>query len=62
VPGFLLQIKLISASVFPEWISHLYNYAWFVGFLVSGAVYLFFMRDYKVAATEITEKMSIKNA
>jgi len=62
VPGFLLQIKLISASVFPEWISHLYNYAWFVGFLVSGAVYLFFMRDYKVAATELTEKMRIKNA
>ena len=62
VPGFLLQIKLISASVFPEWISHLYNYAWFVGFLVSGTIYLFFMRDYKVAATELTEKMRIKNA
>ena len=36
VPGFLLQIKLISATAFPEWIAHLYNYAWFVGFLVSG--------------------------
>ena len=65
VPGFLLQIKLISASVFPEWISHLYNYAWFVGFLVSGAVYLFFMRGYKVQHTvtnEIIEQVSIKNA
>ena len=65
VPGFLLQIKLVSASAFPEWISHLYNYAWFVGFLVSGAVYLFFMRGYKVqriVTNEIIEQVSIKNA
>jgi nucleobase:cation symporter-1, NCS1 family len=40
LPGFLLQVKIISATAFPEWISHLYNYAWFVGFFVSGAVYL----------------------
>ena len=39
VPGFLLQIKVISATAFPEWIAHLYNYAWFVGFGVSGVVY-----------------------
>ena len=39
VPGFLLQVKLISATAFPEWISHLYNYAWFVGFGVSGLMY-----------------------
>lgn len=44
LPGFLLQIKLISADVFPEWISHLYNYAWFVGFIVSGVVYMFINR------------------
>lgn len=40
LPGFLLQVKLISAGTFPEWISHLYNYAWFVGFIVSGLLYL----------------------
>ena len=40
VPGFLLQVKVISSTAFPEWISHLYNYAWFVGFLLSGFVYL----------------------
>lgn len=40
VPGFLLQIKVVSATAFPEWISHLYSYAWFVGFFVSGIVYL----------------------
>jgi len=44
VPGFLLQVKLVSAKAFPEWISHLYNYAWFVGFLVSGVVYLLMMK------------------
>jgi len=62
VPGFLLQIKLVDANAFPEWIARLYNYAWFVGFLVSGTVYLFFMRDYKIqdsVTTEITEHVSI---
>lgn len=44
LPGFLLQIKMISADTFPEWISHLYNYAWFVGFIVSGIVYYILMR------------------
>ena len=44
VPGFLLQVKLISATAFPEWISHLYHYAWFVGFAVSGIVYLLLMK------------------
>lgn len=43
VPGFLLQIKVISADVFPQWISQLYQYAWFVGFLVSGVFYKLLM-------------------
>jgi NCS1 family nucleobase:cation symporter-1 len=47
VPGFLLQIKVIDASIFPEWISHLYNYAWFVGFGVSGFFYYFMMKNKK---------------
>ena len=47
IPGFLLQIKLISATAFPEWISHLYNYAWFVGFFVSAVVYLVLMKKVK---------------
>ncbi|HAO46683.1 MAG TPA: NCS1 family nucleobase:cation symporter-1 [Ferruginibacter sp.] len=45
IPGFLLQVKLISATTFPAWISHLYNYAWFVGFFVSGIVYIVLMRN-----------------
>ncbi len=46
-PGFLLQIKVVSATTFPEWISHLYNYAWFVGFGVSGFVYYALMSNRK---------------
>ncbi|MBS1731775.1 MAG: NCS1 family nucleobase:cation symporter-1 [Bacteroidetes bacterium] len=44
LPGFLLQIKMISADTFPAWISHLYNYAWFVGFIVSGVIYYLLMK------------------
>jgi NCS1 family nucleobase:cation symporter-1 len=44
VPGFLLNIKVISDSVFPIWVSHLYNYAWFVGFIVSGLLYFVMMK------------------
>lgn len=45
IPGFLLQVKLISADAFPGWINHLYNYAWFVGFAVSGIVYYVLMKN-----------------
>ena len=45
LPGFLLQIKFIETDLFPEWISHLYNYAWFIGFFVSGILYRIFMKE-----------------
>ena len=44
VPGFLLTIKVISQDTFPQWVSHLYNYAWFVGFFVSGISYILMMK------------------
>ncbi|HUS03012.1 MAG TPA: NCS1 family nucleobase:cation symporter-1 [Chitinophagaceae bacterium] len=47
VPGFLLTIKVISQNAFPQWVSHLYNYAWFVGFFVSGISYILMMKNYK---------------
>ena len=47
VPRFLSQVKLVSPTTFPQWISHLYNYAWFVGFFVSGITYIIMMRSYK---------------
>jgi NCS1 family nucleobase:cation symporter-1 len=48
VPGFLLTIKLVSDTAFPLWVSDLYHYAWFVGFLVSGIVYFILMRSHAV--------------
>jgi len=47
VPGFLIQIKVLDASTFPEWINHLYNYAWFVGFGVSAVIYYLLMKNRK---------------
>jgi nucleobase:cation symporter-1, NCS1 family len=44
VPGFLVTIHVISKEAFPLWITGLYNYAWFVGFFISGLSYLFLMR------------------
>ena len=44
VPGFLLTIKVISADAVPAWIAELYNYAWFVGFFVSGTIYYLTMK------------------
>jgi NCS1 family nucleobase:cation symporter-1 len=45
VPGFLLATKLTGDGAFPGWINQLYNYAWFVGFFVSGILYIFLMRS-----------------
>ncbi|HMI78960.1 MAG TPA: cytosine permease, partial [Ferruginibacter sp.] len=49
IPGFLLQIKLVSATAFPGWISDLYHYAWFVGFFVSGIVYILLMKPHQTS-------------
>ena len=44
VPGFLAAIGAVDkAGVWP-WLLGLYNYAWFVGFLVAAGVYLGLMR------------------
>lgn len=47
VPGFLIAIKGLTSDAFPAWIGNLYNYAWFVGFFVSGFIYYFLMRGQK---------------
>lgn len=39
IPGFLTTVKLVSVDLFPSWLNGLYNYAWFIGFAVSGLVY-----------------------
>jgi NCS1 family nucleobase:cation symporter-1 len=39
VPGFLTTVKIISSDAVPGWLSGIYNYAWFVGFFISGVSY-----------------------
>ena len=40
LPGFLVNVKLLSADSVPPFLAHLYNYAWFIGFAVAFTVYL----------------------
>jgi NCS1 family nucleobase:cation symporter-1 len=40
LPGFLVNIKALSADSIPPTLAHLYNYAWFIGFAVAFVVYL----------------------
>lgn len=47
IPGFLTTIQAVNADNFPEWISGLYHYAWFVGFGISGLVYWILMKNKK---------------
>ena len=60
VPGFLLQVRLISATVFPAWILHLYNYAWFVGFALSGLTYSTLMNRYNVARKQASSRAPVE--
>jgi nucleobase:cation symporter-1, NCS1 family len=40
LPGFLVNVKLLSAESVPVFLAHLYNYAWFIGFAVAFTLYL----------------------
>jgi NCS1 family nucleobase:cation symporter-1 len=56
VPGFLVTVKLITPDAVPLWLSGLYNYAWFVGFFISGILYILLMSSIKpVIQREINE-------
>lgn len=55
IPGFLVTTKIITAYAVPEWIAHLYHYAWFVGFFTSGILYIVFMRFYKTSGQTVKE-------
>lgn len=58
IPGFLLQVKMVSSTAFPVWISDLYHYAWFVGFFVSGLVYIMWMRNSKTGIVNLDNQKS----
>ncbi len=40
VPGFLVTVNLISKDAVWPWVSDIYHYAWFAGFIVSGLAYM----------------------
>lgn len=40
LPGFLVDVNLLSASHVPAFLSGLYNYAWFIGFALAFVAYL----------------------
>ena len=44
LPGFLVNVKLLKADSVPPFLTHLYNYAWFIGFAVAFTVYLVFRK------------------
>jgi NCS1 family nucleobase:cation symporter-1 len=44
IAGFLVAIGILPPSSVPTWLSDLYHYAWFIGFVVSGLTYYFLMR------------------
>lgn len=45
VPGFLANVHAIDQTSFPKWIIGLYNYAWFIGFAISGFAYWLLMKN-----------------
>ncbi len=47
IPGFLVTIHVIATENVPQWISGLYNYAWFVGFFVSFMLYMIMSKGKK---------------
>ncbi|HVU07935.1 MAG TPA: NCS1 family nucleobase:cation symporter-1 [Verrucomicrobiae bacterium] len=40
LPGFLVNVKILSASSVPPILADLYNYAWFIGFALAFVIYL----------------------
>jgi NCS1 family nucleobase:cation symporter-1 len=40
LPGFLVNVKLLSVNTVPPLLAQLYNYAWFIGFAVAFTVYI----------------------
>jgi NCS1 family nucleobase:cation symporter-1 len=44
VPGFLMEIGMMDKSGMFAAVGGLYNYAWFIGFFLSGATYFILMR------------------
>ena len=48
VPGFLTTIGAINKETMWPWVSDIYHYAWFVGFIVSALAYYVMMKKERV--------------
>jgi NCS1 family nucleobase:cation symporter-1 len=59
VPGFFTTIGVIDKNAVWPWLNGLYNYAWFVGFFVSGASYLLMMKPVRTTANENVDDKTI---
>jgi NCS1 family nucleobase:cation symporter-1 len=60
VPGFLTQIALVPKDAVWPWLNGLYNYAWFVGFAVSGLAYLALMRGSVVSQARLATAEAVR--
>ena len=40
LPGFLINVNVLSAASVPPFLAQLYNYAWFIGFALAFVIYL----------------------
>ena len=40
LPGFLVQVRALDGKSVPLWLTELYHYAWFIGFVVAFFGYL----------------------
>lgn len=58
IPGFLTTTRVIAADAVPQWVSGMYNYAWFTGFFVSGVCYMLVMRNYKATAASAQQSLN----
>lgn len=47
IPGFLVLTKAVRQEFFWPWLINLYDYSWFVGFVISGFVYYLIMPKLK---------------
>jgi NCS1 family nucleobase:cation symporter-1 len=55
LPGFLIKINVLQTENVPPVLTHLYDYAWFVGFIIAFIVYLALRRiDHKSAPDQLT--------
>jgi NCS1 family nucleobase:cation symporter-1 len=59
IPGFLTTIGVVNKNAVWYWASNLYNYAWFVGFFVSGIMYMVMMKKYRVTMIEEANVLTV---